>query len=243
MATCFVAMGFGIKSAYYGGKKKPRTLDLDKTYQHIIKPGVLAAGLDCVRADEIQHSTVIDKPMFEQLLSADVVVADLSTSNANAIYELGVRHALRPWTTIVMAEDEFAFPFDVGHLNILRYEHLGKDIGAGEAKRVTDELTKRLRAVIERLEVDSPVFLFLPKLQRPDVRDSVKEKTIESYGLNLPDLGISRKVMHWLNGPRESAEVPELDSTVPQATPAGSSLAALRNAFEEAKAEANSPQK
>jgi hypothetical protein len=37
--------------------------------------------------------------MYEQLLKADVVVADLSTSNRNAIYELGVRHALRPYTT------------------------------------------------------------------------------------------------------------------------------------------------
>lgn len=45
MATCFVAMGFGVKTAFYGGKKKPRTLDLDKTYQNIIKPAATAAGL------------------------------------------------------------------------------------------------------------------------------------------------------------------------------------------------------
>jgi tetratricopeptide (TPR) repeat protein len=166
MPICFVAMGYGEKIAFYGGKKKPRTLDLDKTYEHIIKPAVLAAGLNCVRGDEIQHSTMIDKPMYEQLLAADVVVADISTSNANAIYELGVRHALRPWTTIVMAENEFAFPFDIAHLSILRYEHLGKDIGAGEAQRVTEALTALLHAVPPRLEVDSPVFLFLPQLQR-----------------------------------------------------------------------------
>src|SRR5271166_6115145 len=110
MPTCFVAMGFGVKTAFYGGKKKPRTLDLDKTYHNIIKPAATAAGLDCIRADEIQHTTLIDKPMFEQPLAADIVVADISTFNANAIYELGVRHALRPWTTVVMAENEFAFP-------------------------------------------------------------------------------------------------------------------------------------
>jgi hypothetical protein len=39
---------------------------------------------------------LIDVPMYEQLLEADVVATDLSTSNRNAIYELGVRHALRP---------------------------------------------------------------------------------------------------------------------------------------------------
>ena len=165
MTTCFVAMGFGEKTAFYAGKRKQRTLNLDKTYENIIKPAVTAAGFGCVRADEILHSTVIDKPMYEQLLRADIVVADLSTSNANAIYELGVRHALRPWTTVVMAENEFAFPFDVAHLNILRYEHLGPDIGASEAERASEELRKRLVAIAAREEVDSPVFLFLPDLQ------------------------------------------------------------------------------
>jgi len=148
MPTCFVAMGFGVKMAFYGGKKKPRALDLDKTYQNIIKPAAIAAGLDCVRADEIQHTTLIDKPMFERLLQADVVVADVSTANANAIYELGVRHALKPRTTVVLAETDFAFPFDINHLSILRYERLGKDIGASEAKDKTEKLTALLKKAL-----------------------------------------------------------------------------------------------
>jgi hypothetical protein len=170
MPNCFVAMGFGQKTAFYLGKKKPRVLDLDKTYQNIIKPAVEAAGLKCVRADEIQVSTLIDLPMYQQLLEADVVVADISTSNANAIYELGVRHALRPRTTIAMAENEFAFPFDISHLSLIRYEHLGPDIGATEAKRVIDLLKGKLQAVQATPQVDSPVFIFLPAIapQRPD---------------------------------------------------------------------------
>ena len=165
MPTCFVVMGFGEKTAFYGGKKKQRTLNLDKTFQNIIKPAVVAAGLDCIRADDILHSTAIDKPMYEQLLSADVVVADLSTSNANALYELGVWHGLRPRTTIVIAENEFTFPFDVARLNIMRYQHLGPDIGATEATRATEELRKLIVAIVPRDEVDSPVFLFLPNFR------------------------------------------------------------------------------
>jgi hypothetical protein len=106
-------------------------LNIDKTYEYIIESAVRGAGLDCVCADQIIHSTVIDRPMYENLLNAHVVVADLSTSNANAIYELGVWHALRPSTTIVLAENNFTFPFDLSHLSILKYEHLGKDIGFG----------------------------------------------------------------------------------------------------------------
>ena len=111
--TCFVVMGFGKKTDFETG----RTLDLDQSYRNMIKPAVEAAGLKCVRADEIVHSGLIDQPMYEQLLNADVVVTDLSTSNKNAFYELGVRHALRPYTTVVIAEDGIkTFPFDVNHV-------------------------------------------------------------------------------------------------------------------------------
>ena len=91
MGNCFVIMGFGEKTDFQSNPQ--RVLNLNKTYENIIKPMVIEAGLDCVRADEIIHSTVIDKPMYDNLLGADLVIADLSTSNANALYELGVRHA------------------------------------------------------------------------------------------------------------------------------------------------------
>lgn len=162
MKTCFVVMGFGEKTDFQSNPQ--RVLDLNRTFEDIIEPAVTECGVECIRADKIIHSTVIDKPMYEQLLEADLVIADLSTSNANAIYELGVRHALRPHTTIVIAEQGFAFPFDLSHLSILRYEHLGKEIGFREVMRMREELKKRIAALIEKAETDSPVFLFLPGL-------------------------------------------------------------------------------
>ncbi len=159
---CFVVMGFGEKTDFQSNPQ--RVLNLNRTYEDIIQPAVVAAGFTCVRADQIIHSTLIDKPMYEQLLEADLVIADLSTSNANAIYELGVRHALRPRATIVIAEEKFAFPFDLNHLSILKYEHLGKEIGFREVMRVREALQKRIAALTERTETDSPVYLFLPEL-------------------------------------------------------------------------------
>jgi hypothetical protein len=117
-------MGFGKKTDY----TKPKTFDLDKTYKGIIKPAAEKAGLECVRADDIVHAGNINVPMYEQLLKADVVVADVSTYNCNAFYELGVRHALRPYTTIVISEDGLTFPFDVGQIAIRKYHHLGEGI-------------------------------------------------------------------------------------------------------------------
>jgi hypothetical protein len=160
--TCFVVMGFGEKIDYRSNPQ--RALNLDAAYREIIWPSVTEAGLNCIRADEIIHSTVIDKPMYEHLWDADLVIADLSTSDANAIYELGVRHALRPHATIIIAADTFAFPFDLNHLNIIKYEHFGKDIGYGEVKRMRGLLRNKIAAVLNNAETDSPVFLFLPQL-------------------------------------------------------------------------------
>ena len=167
MATCFVVMGFGKKTDFESG----RTLDLDKSYHNVIKPAVKAAGLDCVRADEIVHAGVIDLPMYEQLLRADVVIADLSTNNKNAFYELGVRHALRPNTTLVISEDGIkTFPFDVNHVVVRKYHHLGEDIGYSEVERFRAELTDAIKALIKpdpARNPDSPVYTFLTRLSAP----------------------------------------------------------------------------
>jgi hypothetical protein len=163
MGNCFVIMGFGEKTDFQSNPQ--RVLNLNRTYEDIIKPVVTGAGHACVRADEIIHSTVIDKPMYDNLLEADLVIADVSTSNANALYELGVRHALRPRRTIVMAENNFSFPFDLNHLSILKYEHLGKDIGFTEVMRVREILKDKITVLMDSPEVDSPVFLFIPTLK------------------------------------------------------------------------------
>ena len=161
--TCFVVMGFGEKTDFQSNPQ--RVLNLNRTYETIIEPAVTAAGLECIRADKIIHSTVIDKPMYENLYSADLVIADLSTANPNALYELGVRHALKPHATIVISEDKGTFPFDLNHVSIAKYEHLGKDIGFGEVMRMRVVIGEKIAAILAKQETDSPVFLFLPQLQ------------------------------------------------------------------------------
>ena len=173
--TCFVVMGFGKKNDFETG----RVLDLDQSYHNLIKPAVEAAGLKCIRADEIVHSGLIDVPMYEQLLKADVVVADVSTSNRNALYELGVRHALRPYTTVVIAEDQIMKSpfFDLNHIVIRQYRHLGEDIGVSEAKRFTTALTAAIQEIMStepELRGDSPVYKFIERLTPPSISPAVR---------------------------------------------------------------------
>jgi hypothetical protein len=164
-------MGFGQKVDFATG----RTLNLDATYHNLIKPAIEDAGLECVRADEITHSGNINVPMFQQILTADVVVADVSTANCNAFYELGVRHALRPSTTIIISEDKFKFPFDIAQIAIRQYKHLGEDIGVSEARRFTSDLKNAVTEILanDPPQDDSPVYTFLHGLRRLKLPDDM----------------------------------------------------------------------
>jgi len=162
---CFVIMGFGIKTDFATGRK----LDLNKSYRLLVKPVIESKGLECIRADEIPHSGAIDAPMYRELLQADLVIADLSTANPNALYELGVRHALKPRTTIVISEDKMPYPFDLNHIKITPYSHLGDAIDFEEVERFRKVLGETIDSVLQIEDIDSPVYTFLnlvpPSLQ------------------------------------------------------------------------------
>lgn len=150
---CFVIMGFREKVGSDG-----ITYDLDKTYKSIIKPTAESCGFTCVRGDEIKDSSLIDKSMYALLVHADLVIADITTLNPNALYELGIRHAAKPFSTIIMRHNEGDIPFDISHNRIFHYEHGGHIIDHEETERCKFELTSLINAVHKDNQVDSPFF-------------------------------------------------------------------------------------
>lgn len=173
--VCFVIMGFGKKTDYRTG----RAINLDATYNEIIKPVTEELGISCIRADEVCHSGSIDKEMYRLLLSADIVIADISTNNANAIYELGVRHALKKSTTIIMAEKTDILHFDLNHIATIQYEHLGEDIGCSEARKIRTKLKELIFTTLNESKTDSPVYTFLPDLNMPFLSEKEIHKLVE----------------------------------------------------------------
>jgi hypothetical protein len=177
---CFVIMGFG-------KKKDPdtnRTIDLDETYKKIIRPAVQSCDYNCVRADEILDSGIIDKSMYALLYRAELVIADISTFNPNAMYELGTRHVLKPYTTIILKEDESKMPFDISHNRILNYKHLGNEITNEEAKKCIQQLKDLITAITENPLIDSPLYSLIPKVQQPVLYDEYIDEIIRDLKNN-----------------------------------------------------------
>lgn len=163
LPLCFILMPFGRKPAASG-----LTVDFDAVYETLIKPSVEAAGLEPLRADEEMAGGIIHKPMFERLVLCEYAVADMTTANANVFYELGLRHAVRPWATqLLFAEGLGQLPFDVAMLRALPYR-LGADGRPVDVAASCAALTQRLQEA-KQAHTDSPVFQLLegfPDIQR-----------------------------------------------------------------------------
>lgn len=179
---CFVVMGFGKKMDYENSKE----VDLDQIYNNVIK--VLfekdLTDYELIRADELAGSSVIDVSMYTLLMKADLVIADITTLNPNAIYELGVRHALRPYSTIIMAEEQCRIPFDLNHSRFLVYKELGEDGDETEALIIREKLKKFIIAC-EKKEPDSPLYTYLPHISPPSITDEEFNKIVgEAKGIS-----------------------------------------------------------
>lgn len=162
---CFVLMPFGTKSV--GGS----TVDFDAVYTSVVAPAIDQAELQPLRADEEMAGGIIHKPMFERLVLCEYAVADLTTANANVFYELGVRHATRSRSTLLLfAEGRGQLPFDVAPLRALPYR-LGADGKPDTPEEAVQAITERLLAA-KAPDVDSPLYQLLE-----DYPDIDHEKT------------------------------------------------------------------
>jgi hypothetical protein len=143
-------------------------VDFDAVHREFIAPAIEEAGLEPLRADEEMAGGIIHKPMFERLILCEYAVADLTTANANVFYELGLRHAVRPASTVLLfAEGTGQLPFDVAPLRGLPYR-LGPDGKPTETAGARAALVARLREARDAA-ADSPIFQLVqgfPDIQR-----------------------------------------------------------------------------
>mgnify|MGYP003674113395 CR=1 FL=1 len=149
---CFVLMPFGKKPNASGS-----LVDFDAVYQELIRPSIEQAGLEALRADEEMTGGIIHKPMFERLILCEYAVADLTTANANVFYELGIRHAVREWSTVtIFAEGGGQLPFDVVPLRAVPYQLTAQGKPA-EIPSTCSIITNRLRDA-QQAKSDSPIY-------------------------------------------------------------------------------------
>ena len=159
---CFILMPFGVKTGSEG-----ITVDFNGIYRDLIAPAVVAAQLEPLRADQETNSGIIHKPMFERLILCPFAVADLTMANPNVYYELGVRHAFRPSSTIQLMAEGTRLPFDIQMMRTLSYKlkpdgTLDPDKLAAARQSIAAFLTEARKGA-----KDSPIFQLLDGVREP----------------------------------------------------------------------------
>ncbi|MEX5218025.1 MAG: DUF4071 domain-containing protein [Nitrospira sp.] len=164
---CFVLMPFGKKPDLAGS-----IIDFDAVYQSLIAPAVSESGLEPLRADEEMTGGIIHKPMYERLILCEYAVADLTTANANVFYELGLRHAVRPWSTVLLFAEGGRLPFDVAPLRAMPYrltpEGTPQNVDVTKAalvKRLVE--ARRTASEDAKAATDSPIYQLIENF--PDI--------------------------------------------------------------------------
>ncbi len=143
------------------GSMQVFTIDFDQVQEVLIAPALKKVGILGETASAVVAAGNIREDMFHRLMTADLVIADLSIHNANVFYELGIRQAFRDKYTFLMRCDVSDYPFDLKTDRYFEYEW--QDPG-----RSVDRLTEALRMTISSDKPDSPVFKLLPKLEAED---------------------------------------------------------------------------
>src|SRR5579871_6611628 len=90
--TCFVIGPIGNRHAEPGSEARITYEEALETFAEIIEPACKRFGLDPVRVDGLARAGDLTDQIFKRLRDDDVVIADLTGANANAMYELGLRH-------------------------------------------------------------------------------------------------------------------------------------------------------
>ena len=199
MTRAFIVRPFGTKEG----------INFEHVQKNLILPALAACDIQGSTTVPFLQAGNIRTDMFQQLLVADLVIADISIHNANVFYELGIRHALQPKRTMLVraksknpkergAQDEV--PFDLRTDRYLEYD-------SDSPAEKLELLTEALRQTLASEKADSPVFQMLPDLEaqersrflpvppgfRDDVELALKRRQVGLLGL----LGMEAEGFFW----------------------------------------------
>ncbi len=144
---CFVIMPFSPSPS------RLKEGEWTEIFEKLFKPAWNAFDIDCYRTKVPRGS--ITKDIIEKLYSASIVFTDLTGSNPNVLYELGVRHTFKKPSVMVKAKGS-EIPFDVNDYNVFEYEYTPKGL---------EDLKNHIEMVIQDVEKypnksDNPVWDF-----------------------------------------------------------------------------------
>jgi hypothetical protein len=170
---CFVIMPFGDPK-----KDEKLAKKYEVIYSHWIKPTIESIQvndkekvlIECHRADKEVRPGDIITHVIENLVTSEIVIADMTGQNPNVFYELGVRHAVSD-NTILIAENLDDIPFDLRNMRRILYHY-----DPGGMLDFQNALKRTIQKILsEPKQIDNPVRKFLYYREMEKLTSSMSE--------------------------------------------------------------------
>ena len=143
-----------------GDDNTPIRKKTDGLLNNVIKPICRELNFDICVAHEIDNTGSITNQVIQKILDSDMVIANLTGLNANVMYELAIRHAVRK-PVVCLAEIGTKLPFDINTERTIFYSD---DMYGAEILK--QDLKRKFQVAISEDDIDNPIYLV------------IKEKTI-----------------------------------------------------------------
>jgi hypothetical protein len=169
---CFVICPFGADNT----PERKRSDDVVKLINEALKP----LGYETYRTLDNESTGSITSRIVNELISADLVIADLTDLNPNVFYELAIRHCTgKPF--IHIAQEETEIPFDIFDLNVVRMAN-AMSWAQGEAFII------KLRSLAEKITDNEDTFISdVYQLMQPSITPVSLFKWVLNYRSDLAD--------------------------------------------------------
>lgn len=166
--TCFVISPIG----EYGSEVRRQ---IDGLIESVIEPLGVELDMKVEVAHKIDETGSISKQIITRLISADLVIADLTNLNANVMYELAIRHcACKP--SVSIAEFNTPLPFDISDQRTIFYRN---DIaGVGDLR---DQLSVLVKKSLAEGSPDNPVYSAMQAQVLQDIKEGAGDKDALIY--------------------------------------------------------------
>lgn len=115
----------------------------DDTFYNAMSYAAKSVNAACKRIDEEDFTGDITDKIKKDIKQSHAIIADLSESNPNVLYEVGFAHALEKPTVHICSTPLGKLPFDVRNWNTISYS-------LGQTYDLRKKLATRLKAVLQK---------------------------------------------------------------------------------------------
>jgi hypothetical protein len=202
---CFVIMPVSDPEGYPLGHFR-------HVFNDIFVPACEIAGYRAVRADQVKETNLIHLDILQRLLSSPIVLCDLSSSNPNVLFELGLRQAFdKP--VVLVQEQGTPRIFDVAPLRYIEYRqaHIYHEV-IEDQLTIANTITATMEAFNKGQGVNSMVRIL--SLTKPasfvEIQGASKDPSLQLIRAELSELRseVQRAMITLSSAPVQPDSVP-----------------------------------